>query len=203
MTPASTTSPSTTNVSEHSTSGGPKGASNFCTSVQAFSRSSSYTSLSSCDLKSTYSSVQSEYTSGFHTPYSTAAYSELPDSPGDQVDFFASNSSSSNNHNNNNSSNNKARQASQKPDELSMITIDSNPSRSNDITIIERTLLAHSSSCLLNQHSSTHSSGATSKQPNLRHSQKSSSHKHTNRNSKDIHTFISYKRFGLEQSLPF
>jgi hypothetical protein len=115
--------------------------------------------------------VQSEYTTGFQTPFSSAAYSELPNSPGEQMDCY-------NNINNNNNINyintnyyhdnqmnrnsftqaNSYCNSAQKPDELSMITVDSNPSKSNDITIIERTILANSNSFLTHQ-SSTHSSG--------------------------------------------
>ena len=149
VTPASTTSPSVTHVTTTTTT--------TSNSVQPFSRSSSYTSLSSCDLKSTYSSVQSEYTTGFHTPYSSAAYSELPNSPGDQMDYFINNTSNPNNNFNIHNKNSNCNSA-QKQDELSMITVDSNPSKSNDITIIERTILANSNSFLTHQ-SSTHSSG--------------------------------------------
>jgi hypothetical protein len=148
VTPASTTSPytgtSTTSTSTGTTSN----------SVQAYSRSSSYTSLSSCDLKSTYSSIPSEYTTGFHTPFSTATYSELPDSPGDQMDYYTINRVA------NNYMQANYCHSSQKPDELSMLsTVDSNPSKSNDITIVERTILAANSNNMTTHQSSTHSSG--------------------------------------------
>lgn len=96
--------------------------------LTAYSRSSSQASLSSFDLKSTYSSMPSEYSShgntqGFMTP-ADACYSDLPDSPGDIGPL-----SGAANH---------TKRYNQ--EELSIITVDSNP-KSNDITIIERTMI--------------------------------------------------------------
>ena len=102
-------------------------SSNSSCCALANSRSSSMTSLSSFDAKSTYSSLSSEYTdklnNGFMTP---ASYSDIPDSPGEMTQH---------------SSLNKTRTIPQF-NELSVLTIDSNQSKSNDITVIERTVLA-------------------------------------------------------------
>ena len=170
-----------------------------CSSVVAtYSRSSSMNSLNSFDIKSTHSSVPSEYSSlssnpsyyhnnvkndnlystkyqGFMTP---TGYSELPNSPGElfpcnqletNTENYIGNFNNNNNNNINNnytnlnsvnnsaasnrvvtcaslnnshfnSSVNTAKNAG--INEISVLTVDSNPSKSNDITVIERTVLA-------------------------------------------------------------
>jgi hypothetical protein len=101
-----------------------------------FSRSSSVTSLGSFDIKSNHSSLQSEYScdshrNGYETP---SGYSDLPDSPGEQFNhkYF----------NNNLNKKISSFKQIQLPfhEETSILTVDSNP-KSNDITVIERTVL--------------------------------------------------------------
>lgn len=84
--------------------------------VTSYSRSSSYTSLSSFETKSTHSSVQSDYSSQANS----ACYSDIPNSPVEANQFY-----------------NKIN--------FSVMTVDSNPSRSNDITIMEKTVLGNCS----------------------------------------------------------
>ena len=79
--------------------------------VSSYSRSSSYTSLSSFETKSTHSSVQSEYSS----QPNSACYSDIPNSPAEANQYYTKIN-------------------------YSIITVDSNPSRSNDITIMEKTV---------------------------------------------------------------
>lgn len=160
---------------------GSSSASSIYSSAHAtYSRSSSMNSLNSFDIKSTHSSIPSEYSSMGTNPfnnlknsedmYSTkyqgcvtpTTYSELPSSPGE---LFPCNQqeqpdpnliyliSSSVNGTNFNSVNNSAARNSNKPtsiNEISVCTVDSNPSKSNDITIIERTVIGSHS------HNNTH-----------------------------------------------
>lgn len=84
--------------------------------VTSYSRSSSYTSLSSFDTKSTHSSAQSDYSS----QPNSACYTDLPNSP-TQAGYVYTKVN------------------------FSVMTVDSNPSRSNDITIVEKTVLANCS----------------------------------------------------------
>jgi hypothetical protein len=105
-----------------------------------YSRSSSLTSLSSFDVKSMHSSVPSEYSTGagvyvqtsegvaLATGYMTpGAYSDLPDSPGEPVIL--------------NQHHYQHMSSKIRNEEISIMTVDS--SKSNDITIVERTMLAN------------------------------------------------------------
>lgn len=124
-----------------------------CSNMQAtYSRSSSTASLSSFDIKSIHSSAASEYScanrqetlsTGLITP---SGYSDLPDSPGEIFPYTAMNRNK-NILNLNNSENSQHRYLtklinSTGSNEISVLTFDSNPSRSNDITIVEKTVLA-------------------------------------------------------------
>ena len=140
VTPATSTSPSSS-VKASSTA------------HTTYSRSSSYTSLGSFDLRSTHSSVPSEYSAcntGLCTPYS-----DLPDSPGDPdypERYYA---------NINRLNHNFTNMRQFVNEEVSILTVDSNPSKSNDITIMERTIVTQN-----NGLNSTHSSGAKAKKAN-------------------------------------
>ena len=140
VTPATSTSPSSS-------------AKASSTAHTTYSRSSSYTSLGSFDLRSTHSEVPSEYSAcntGLCTPYS-----DLPDSPGDPdypERYYA---------NINRLNHNFTAMKQFANEEVSILTVDSNPSKSNDITIMERTIVTQS-----NGLNSTHSSGAKAKRAN-------------------------------------
>lgn len=130
----------------------------------SYTRSSSMTSLSSFDIKSVHSSIPSEYSTsgGYLTP---SAYSDIPDSPGEH--HYISQA--------------RAAYAEQqlkfmKNEDYSVLTVDSNP-KSNDITLIERTVLAAgksgSNSCsnsagrVNTRQFINHSAGRTSESNNL------------------------------------
>ncbi|CAF0827483.1 unnamed protein product [Brachionus calyciflorus] len=81
--------------------------------VTSYSRSSSYTSLSSFEIKSTHSSLQSDYS---NQPNS-ANFTDLPNSPSAQSPTVLNNF-------------------------VQNYSMDSNPSKSNDITVMEKTVLA-------------------------------------------------------------
>ena len=140
-----------------STSPGSSSSAKFSSMQTNFSRASSITSLSSFadQIKaagagsSGDSEAPSEYTSGFMTP---ACYSELPDSPGDPNHAFISNYRAQQEHLQQqralaNSMRFMQQQHQQQLhpattlDDLSYITVDSSASKSNDITVIERTML--------------------------------------------------------------
>lgn len=124
------------------------------TSVNACSRSSSMASLTSFEVKSNFSVPPSEYSSapsaGFMTP---AAYSDIPDSPGEIFPSSMSHLQSRlvTSSVNNSASNQrtytfmKSANVTVTANEISVLTCDSNP-KSNDITLVERTVLASSTS---------------------------------------------------------
>ncbi len=151
--------------------------------MATYSRSSSMTSLSSFDIKSTHSSVPSEYSAAGSNPYNNmkdfedmystkyqgcftpTTYGELPSSPGE---LFPCNNNNNNTNNvvestfrlqtAQNFSLNSAPRFNKSVNEISVLTVDSNPSRSNDITIIERTVLAPHSNT--HSHNNTHLTGS-------------------------------------------
>lgn len=167
VTPASsTTNPSSSVVSSKITS--VSNSNGVSTTHSAYSRSSSLTSLGSFDIKSTHSSVQSEYSidslnkNGHDTP---GAYSDLPDSPGEQYNY----NYSINNLNQYYQINTKISnfKQSQLPfhEETSILTIDSNP-KSNDITVIDRTVMNNNIVGYLNHQHNDSTCSTDSKQRN-------------------------------------
>ncbi len=136
-------------------------------SAQAtYSRSSSTTSLNSFDIKSIHSSAASEYScsnkkdkfTGFMTP---SGYSDLPDSPGEIFPNTTKNLLINSSSLNNSASSQQRYQTkilnSIGLNEISVLTCDSNPSKSNDITIVEKTVLA--STATSNSNNNTHLTG--------------------------------------------
>ncbi len=138
------------------------------------------TSLSSFDIKSTHSSIPSEYSVTSSDPYNNikdsedmystkyqgcftpTTYGELPSSPGE---LFPCNNLTDNpskpqaSHSNFfYQCNNSAARFNKSVNEISVLTVDSNPSRSNDITIIERTVVASHSNT--HSHNNTHLTGS-------------------------------------------
>ncbi len=130
--------------------------STYSSALATYSRSSSMNSLNSFDIKSTHSSAPSDYScvnnkqdTGFMTP---SCYSDLPDSPGELFPSTSTYNRLINSSSLNNSANNQQRYLCHNKlanttgiNEISVLTVDSNPSKSNDITIVERTVLATNS----------------------------------------------------------
>ncbi len=197
VTPATNSSPSNTDTSASSSVSNAHQHAVISSMQTNYSRSSSVTSLGSyadCFKSGAINSdVQSEYSSaGFMTP---ACYSDLPDSPGDsqstlinkfnankamkqqmqlhQEQMYMFNQQQQHQHNSNYSTL-RFNQHQPTLDELSYITVDTSASKSNDITIIERTVLCPASnfSTLTRSHNS---GGHSQNQPNFQRSENSSS----------------------------